>query len=69
MSYKILEIADLKKMDIKGLMEESAKAKIDLANRKIHVRLGEDKKLHMVKNLKNYISRMNTIITSKKHEK
>ena len=69
MAYKTLEIADLKKMDLKGLNEERSKAKIEIANRKIHVRLGEDKQSHMIKGIKNYIARLNTIITTKNNEK
>ncbi|MBU0981429.1 50S ribosomal protein L29 [Patescibacteria group bacterium] len=61
MAHKILPITDLRKMNVKDLSTEETAAKAELAKIALHVRVGEDKKSHMVKGLRKYIARINTV--------
>lgn len=60
-AYKLLELEDLKKLSTKDLAAELVKVNMDLAHRKLHVRLGEDKQNHLIKGMRKYIARIKTL--------
>ncbi|MBI4127169.1 50S ribosomal protein L29 [Candidatus Peregrinibacteria bacterium] len=60
----MLTIEDLKKLSEKDLGAELLGAQKEVAQRKLRVRLGEDKQSHMITGIKKYIARINTLKNS-----
>lgn len=57
----MLNLEDLRKLSAKDLNAELVKVNMDLAHRKLHVRLGEDKQNHLIKAMKKYIAQIKTL--------
>lgn len=60
----MLTIEDLKKLSAKDLQAELIKSSTEVAQRKLRVRLGEDKQSHMITGIKKYIARIITLKNS-----
>lgn len=59
-------LAELRKLDTKGLSEELATARRDWLAIKLSAKMGQDKKSHLIKNNKRYIAQIMTLMNSSK---
>ena len=62
---KLIDIAKLKELNEKDLWTELKKASKNLYVLKMQKQLGELKQTHLIKVLRRYIARINTVATSK----
>ena len=66
---KTLDFKELKKMDMKRLMEELGKAKKELFKVNFDVRNGQSKNSHLIGNYKKYIAQISTLLNREQEEK
>jgi len=64
----MLSLQEIRQLGTKDMMEELQKARRDLLKIQFDVRNGTSKEVHMVKNLKRYIARLQTVAKELKVE-
>ena len=64
----MVEINELNKMGLKGILKELGEARANLFKVQFEVRTGQEKATHKIKNLKVYIAQILTILKARKEE-
>ncbi|MDP2624598.1 MAG: 50S ribosomal protein L29 [Candidatus Peregrinibacteria bacterium] len=61
----MLTLVELRKRDLKNLMEELKRAREAWLSAKLSVKMDQDKKSHVIQNNKRYIAQVMTVVNEK----